>query len=700
MSTHKHFDLICVVVLILTVLLTILFMNGSRLGIETIIDEDAEAHSQSVYFTANDSNGAWDTSSATRITLQGSTASVSGGGAYVLDGSVTITGAGWYVLSGTLDDGSIIVDAKNTAKVWILLNGVDITCSDGACLLVEQAEKVFLTLAEGSSNSMTDGAVYSDANVEAGVNGTIFARDDLTINGSGSLTVTGAYHHGISAKDDLVITGGTVSVTAVKDAVHVNDSVRMKDASLTLNAEDDGIVVDEAEGYLYLESGDLTLDCVDKGVSVTGQTLVAGGTVTIRSGDDCFNTDGAVTVAGGDLTLASDDDGIHSADSITVAGGTILITECNEGIEAPTITVSGGDITVYPTDDGLNANGGSGFGMFGSFGQTPAEESVTPSVHISGGTVTVINRNARDADGIDSNGDIIISGGTVLVSLVNGGTNSALDYGSESGGVMEISGGTVIACGSYSMAESFDSSSTQCSILYSLKTGADAGTTVSLEDADGNVLLSWEVPCSFSSVNLSCPEMKVGGTYLVVIGDKAEEITLEAVSSSFGDAQSSMFGGPMNWGGMEDRESFSRPGGFPGGRPGDSGSESFSPPERPDGEMPDFGEMGSPPDMGSFDGEMPDLGEMGTPPDMSGFNGEKPDMSEMGTPPGFPGSPGEAAIADATQAITEAAAAAEGKTAAVEENGTVPLMTWVLVATVTLTLILGIFIAAVYKPKI
>ncbi|MBR4393389.1 MAG: hypothetical protein IKT07_05115, partial [Oscillospiraceae bacterium] len=143
------------------------------------------------------------------------------------------------------------------------------------------------------------------------------------------------------------------------------------------------------------------------------------------------------------------------------------------------------------------------------------------------------------------------------------------------------------------------------------------------------------------------------------------------------------------------------------------------PPERPDGEMPDFGEMGTPPDMsgfdgerpdlgemgtppdmGSFDGEQPDLGDMGTPPDMSGFNGEKPDMSEMGTPPGFPGSPGEAAIADATQAITEAAAAAEGKTAAVEENGTVPLMTWVLVATVTLTLILGIFIAAVYKPKI
>ena len=215
MSTHKHFDIVCVVVLIATVLLTILFMNGSRLGIETIIDEDAEVNSQSVYFTTNDLNGAWDTATATKIVLQGGTASVTGGGAYVLNGDVTITGAGWYVVSGSLDDGSIIVDANNAAKVWILLNGAELRCSDGPCLVVEQAEKVFLTLADGTGSSMSDGAVYSDASLEAGRNGAIFARDDLTINGSGSLTVTGAYHHGISAKDDLVITGGTVAVSAV-----------------------------------------------------------------------------------------------------------------------------------------------------------------------------------------------------------------------------------------------------------------------------------------------------------------------------------------------------------------------------------------------------------------------------------------------------------------------------------------------------
>ncbi len=171
-------------------------------------------------------------------------------------------------------------------------------------------------------------------------------------------------------------------------------------------------------------------------------------------------------------------------------------------------------------------------------------------IHIRGGSVTVINNTARDADGLDSNGDIIISGGTIRISLTNSGSNSALDYGSENGGRMEISGGEVIACGSYSMAEGFDASSTQCSVLYNIKRGAAAGTSILLEDSKGNILLSYEAPCSFSSVALSCPEMKLGECYTVVIGDSEEEIKLEEVSASFGDAQSENFGGPMNWGGM------------------------------------------------------------------------------------------------------------------------------------------------------
>ena len=272
--------------------------------------------------------------------------------------------------------------------------------------------------------------------------------------------------------------------------------------------------------------------------------------------------------------------------------------------------------TFPAADDGLNANGSTGgFGAFGNgmpgFGRdgerTPPEglgkpafaEGAMPEppqgmepgapqegfsgsadsgsgetwIRVSGGSVTVVNDTARDADGFDSNGDIIISGGDVRISLVNSGSNSALDYGSESGGVMEISGGTVIACGSYAMAEGFDSTSTQCAILYNVKRGVAAGRTFSLEDSEGNVLLSYEVPCSFSSVILSSPELKLGETYTVVIGDTAEEmvigdtaeeITLNEISASYGDVQSEGFGGNMNWGdGMQFRPHRAQPFGRP-----------------------------------------------------------------------------------------------------------------------------------------
>lgn len=547
MSTHKNLDRICVAIVAGSLVLTALFMNGESLGITKIVDEDAEQNSDSVYFTANDQNGSWDATGATVITLTGDGASISGSGAYTVDGNVVISNAGYYEVSGTLTDGYISVDAYDSSKVFILLGGVEINCSDDACIRVDQADKVFLTLAEGSQNSITSGSSYNETALNDGTDGAIFAHDDLTINGSGSLAVTAQYMHGIAANDDLVITGGTITVTAAADAIHANDSLRIKEASITVDAGDDGLVTsNEVEnGYFYLESG--TLD--------------------ITAADDAIHTTGDITMVGGDVTINTGDDGIHSDAGVNISGGTILAKECYEGIEALTIDVSGGDVTIYPQDDGFNANGGSG-DMFGGGmgggpggGQMPSDTSTGQDgtqtstdaadsetyIKISGGTIKIINETGNDADGLDSNGDILISGGTIYVSLVGTGSNSAVDYASESGGVAEISGGTIIACGASAMAEAFDTSSTQASILYNTSTTAEAGTTLAIEDADGKVLLSWDVPCSFSSALVSCPDMEVGGTYTVVIGENSEEITLSEVSASYGDAQSSMYGGSMNW---------------------------------------------------------------------------------------------------------------------------------------------------------
>ena len=708
MSTHKNLDKICVAIVVGSLVLTGLFMNGESLGITKVVDEDAEQNSDSAYFTTNDQYGNWDTSGATQITLTGDGATISGNGAYTVDGNVVITNAGYYVVTGTLTDGYISVDAYDSSKVFIMLDGVEISCSDDACIRVDQADKVFLTLAEGSQNSLTSGSSYCTEALNDGTDGAIFAHDDLTINGTGSLTVDAQYRHGIAANDDLVITGGTITVTAEADAIHANDSLRIKEASVTVDAGDDGLVTsnEEENGYFYIESGMLD----------------------ITAADDAIHTTGDITIAGGSITIDAGDDGIHSDSNVFISNGSILIEDCYEGIEALNIDISGGDITIYPHDDGFNANGGSG-DMFGGGGMgghgggpggdqssdgesggetgrghggghggrpggdhggwsggdqssdgempirpdmgstdgempTPPEmestdgEMPTPPdmgsteggqmpsdlnsgqdnaqtaekaadsescIKISGGTITIINETGNDADGLDSNGDILISGGTIYISLVGTGSNSAVDYASESGGVAEISGGTIIACGASSMAESFDTSSMQASILYNTGTTAEAGTTLAIKDSDGNVLLSWEVPCSFSSALISCPEMQVGGTYTVVVGGSTEEITLDEVSASYGDGQSGMHGGDMNQGGKAGDESQMPP---DMGQSGETGGGGQMPPD-----MSQSGETGGgdqmPPDMGQSGETGGDEGHMPSDESNEGMTG-KPSMQKQG----------------------------------------------------------------------
>ena len=578
MSTHKSIDAVCVVVLVLTLLLTLLFINGERFGIRVVTDEDAEG--SSAFFTVNDLRGDWNSASATVITLSGDTASVRGGGAYFYDGSVVIANGGRYVLRGALDDGNIVVKARNDAKVWLLLDGITLSCSDDACLRVDQADKVFLTLADGSDNSMTSGENYSPEALADKTDGVIFSHDDLTINGSGSLTVTAAFRHGIAANDELVITGGRLHVSAPQDAVHANEGLRVRNAMITAEAGDDALALSGAEALLLLESGSFRLSAAQDGIHSGGEVRIAGGSLEIMAGDD----------------------GIHSDTGVSLSGGTVLIEECYEGIEAPTIDVSGGEITIYPTDDGLNA--GNGSGSFGPFPPAAAETDGETWIRISGGTLTVVNAGARDADGLDSNGDILISGGVIRISLPAGGTNSALDYGSESGGVCTVSGGEIVACGSFSMAESFDASSTQCAILYNFSEGAEAGTTVSLETLDGRTLLSYTPPCSFSSVALSSPEMRLGETYRIVIGDDAEEITLSETAAAYGNAASSMFDGSMNWGGMQ------RPGRRPGRRPEDGEAG-------PGREQPE-----PPPETGGFAGKRPGGAQAFPPSERPGFDKE------------------------------------------------------------------------------
>ena len=325
MSTHKHINLICVVVLVCTILLTVLFMNGARFGIQVIPDGDAVGESE--YFTYNDLNADWETTSATVIDLDA--LSVSGGGAYFYDRDLIISGAGLFDISGTLEDGRILVDAGGSSKVFILLNGMSVHCADDACLQVLQAKKVFLTLAEGTENTFSSGSDFSSEAEDAGRSGAIYASDNLTINGTGSLAVVGQYRHGIEANDELVITGGTITVSAPLDGFSVNDSFRMCNADIVIHTEDDGITVKNYEaGTLYQESGTLEISCSDDGI----------------------RTAGPVTLAGGSCTISCGSKGIRSETSISVTECMLRIDECATGLTAPEIN-AGGTVSIQATKD-------------------------------------------------------------------------------------------------------------------------------------------------------------------------------------------------------------------------------------------------------------------------------------------------------------------------------------------------------------
>ena len=302
MSTHKHIDLICVAVLLCTVLLTILFMNGDRFGLRPMVDEDTIQDPSS--FTANDLDGNWETSTATKIRLQDGDIRVSGQGAYAFENDVIINNAGYFLLSGSLTNGRILVNAHSSSKVFLMLNGVDVACRDDACFQVLQAQKVFLTLAEDSENRLSSGITRYREALEDGRDGTLFTRDSLTINGNGNLNIDAAYRHGIEANDDLTIAGGTITIVCPQDGISVNDGLGIQQASLTVLAGDDGLRIKSHEiGAFYMKTGSLDITCGSDGIQAETTAEILDSSCAIRAGDTGIQAAGAVTITGGSLLL-------------------------------------------------------------------------------------------------------------------------------------------------------------------------------------------------------------------------------------------------------------------------------------------------------------------------------------------------------------------------------------------------------------
>lgn len=429
-----------------------------------------------------DVNASYDASQAVTIQLSDGKTTISGSGATVSGQVVTISKAGTYVISGSIQAGQLIVNANKEEQVHIILNGVSITSKLGPAIWVKSAEKVIMTLANGTVNTIKDSSTYTLEEGEDEPNAAIFSKEDLSINGTGTLNVTGNYADGIRSKDTLLILDGTLNVAALRHTLNGKDAVGL-----------------------------------------------FGGNIILNSGEDAIHSSTQVRVKEGQLSITAGDDGIHADAVLTVDGGSISILKSYEGLESANITINGGDIQVSADDDGLNAAGGKdGSALAGQ----PIEKNFSTSaayfIQVNGGKLNV-NANG---DGIDANGSIYMTGGTVVVSGPTNDGNGALDYDQ----VCEISGGTLAIAGSSGMAQAPSDSSKQNSILVYFTESQTAGTPTSLVDASGKTILAYAPEKAYQSIVFSSPSLKQGETYTLIAGGKTlTKITPTSVTTSISD---------------------------------------------------------------------------------------------------------------------------------------------------------------------
>lgn len=533
----------------LALLLALLLMTIAPHTAAVAADFTAAIDTKEMDFTFTDRELAvtYEAREAVTITGSGSSCTVTGAGA-ALDGNILhIAREGVYRLTGVFTDISIRISASEKDKVQLVLDSVTMTNVNGPCIDVQAADKVFLTLPQGTHSTLSDGAAYTLPDGDASADAAIFSRSDLCINGAGALTVNGLYKHGIVSKDDLVICGATLTVSAASTALDGKDCVMVTGATLTLDAGSNGLRAnntgDESRGYVYLADSSVTVSAGNdglqaetvlvcqnvrldvtagggsgnalssadgswKGLKSGGDMWLGSGTYTISSRDDCIHTNSSLVIADGVFTLSSGDDGMHADTNLTISGGEILVSKSYEGLEASKLIIEGGRIDVTASDDGLNAAGGAdSSGMDGRFGRGMFSNGVG-EIEIRGG-YTVVNASG---DGIDSNGSILVSGGVTLVSGPTTSGNAAIDYD----GSATVTGGVLIATGTAGMAQNFSSAQNQGAMLITFS-GGQTGSLALLDDS-GRVVASFTPATAYQSAVLTAPGVQQGQRYTIVAG--------------------------------------------------------------------------------------------------------------------------------------------------------------------------------------
>ncbi|MDU6366093.1 MAG: carbohydrate-binding domain-containing protein [Rothia mucilaginosa] len=479
----------------------------------------------------------WDSSSEVTIDLSNPTAT---DGVTVSDGVITITKAGNYRLSGTYS-GQVKVEAADSDMVRLILDNATITNSTGAAINVVEADEVVIYTASGSTNTVSDGSSYSDT-ASGSPDAAIYSKSDLTLAGEGTLKVEGNYEEGIHTSDGLVIASGTLEVTAANTGIKGKDYVDILDGTVTVTATKDGIkATNDTDGN-------------------RGWVRLSGGTVNISAGDDGFKAERVLEISGGTLNITESNEGIE-AQYINILDGTVNVTSSDDGINASYSTSSSSSTestsssttqsnqTAQNTQSGQSAQSNAAQGgqggqppaggqaPSGNMGQPPAGggggmgggggtfEVVDATINIAGGTVTV-NANG---DGIDSNGTATLSGGTLVVNGPFTGGNTSLD----TNGDLLLNGTTVVAGNSGDMFEAPASSSTSGYVKLTNLSNVSSGTTIQVADSSGKVVANYKVTNSNTALILvSSANITKGQSYTVYTTTDSVDASSTSVASN------------------------------------------------------------------------------------------------------------------------------------------------------------------------
>ena len=590
--------------------------STSDSGVTPLIDNPPATSSQMNMVEKDSQDSAVPTHSDSIIQFADSGVDVVKGKAVVSGNTVTISNSGVYELKGKSSDGRIIVDADKDDEVTLVLNGLELTSEIGSPLVCTKAKKLTLHLAEDSENSLSDTSNYSFAKGETEPDAAVYVKADMVINGAGSLYVNGNYADGIKCKDGLKVCteqGSMLRINSVADGLKGRDYVFLSCGGLEVISTADGIKTtndeDSTLGYISVDSGEITVtsgeDAIQaesglavnggtfslktgggsasvehteeqgfgggrdfggkrydfnelpsdddddlpsmKGLKAGGDIVLSGGNITADCADDALHSDGEITISGGVLSLASGDDGVHAEGNIIIKDGELFISTCYEGLEGLCIDISSGTVDLTAFDDGMNAAGGDNGAEFG-FGEGSDEYYIA----ISGGNVSVNS----GGDGIDSNGTVALSGGSLTIYGPTNGGNGAIDYARS----FAVSGGTLVALGSSQMAQAPSTLSQPC---LSINAQVNAGAGIEVRDSADSVVLSVDTPKVVQSLIFSTDKFVEGETYSIYAdGVLLAEVTAENGVTG-GGASGTGFGGGFGGGHKPDNRHEDR-GDFPG----------------------------------------------------------------------------------------------------------------------------------------